>query len=304
MSGARFDSVFRPDLFAGQVFVVTGGGTGIGRCIAHELASLGGAVVLAGRTLERLEAVRAEIEADGGRAVAQRCDIREASEVDALFSRCLDELGRVDGLVNNGGGQFAAPAVAISQRGFRAVVETNLVGTFSMCKQAFESWMSEHGGAIVNVVADMWRGMPMMAHSGAARAGVVNLTRTLALEWAQTGVRVNAVAPGIIASSGLDNYPEPVKEVLHGLPPKLPAGRLGTESEVSSAVCFLLSPGARYVNGATLRIDGGSSLYQHAFEIFPDGATPRYDGFHRRPALSEELARLVGGESSDPEGHG
>lgn len=276
-----YASIFRPGLFDDHVVVVTGGGSGIGRCIAHELASLGGHLVLAGRTEAHLQEVAEEIRADGGRAEPVPCDIRDDEAVDRLFESVLAQLGRVDGLVNNGGGQFAAPAAVMSRRGFRAVIDTNLVGTFAMCRKAFEASMADRGGAIVNIVADMWRGMPMMAHSGAARAGVVNLTQTLALEWAQAGVRVNAVAPGIIASSGLDKYPEPVKEALATLPAELPAARFGTESEVSSAVCFLLSPAAAYVNGATLRVDGGSSLYRHPFDLAPTDPTPRFDGFHR-----------------------
>lgn len=294
-----YASVFRPDLFAERVIVVTGGGSGIGRCIAHELASLGAEVVLAGRTEAKLSTVAEEIAADGGRALVVPCDIRDEEAVEALFARVIEARGRVHGLVNNGGGQFAAPAAAISTRGFRAVVETNLVGTFTMCKKAFEVSMAEHGGAIVNIVADMFRGMPMMAHSGAARAGVVNLTQTLALEWAQAGVRINAVAPGVIASSGLASYPDHVKEHLKTLPRELPAARLGTEAEVAAAVCFLLSPGAAYINGITIRVDGGSSLYRHPFDMAPSEATPRFDGFHRRAELDPELASLVGDVSSE-----
>lgn len=289
-----YASIFRPDLFSGQTAVVTGGGSGIGRCIAHELASLGAKVVLAGRDAEKLERVAEEIAADGGAARPAPCDIRDEARVAALFEDVLAVEGRVDLLVNNGGGQFAAPAASLSPRGWRAVVETNLTGTFLMCKQAFESWMSEHGGAIVNVVADMWRGMPMMAHSGAARAGVVNLTQTLALEWAGAQVRVNAVAPGVIASSGLAKYPEPVQAAVAELPKELPAGRLGTESEVSAAVVFLSSPGARYVNGATLRVDGASSLYRHAFAIEPEGPAPRFAGFHRAAELPSSLSGVAG----------
>lgn len=289
-----YRSVFRPGLFSDRIALVTGGGSGIGRCIAHELASLGAEVVVAGRTLEKLEVVAEEVAKDGGRAHVAPVDIRDPDSVEALFAGLIERHGRVDLLVNNGGGQFAAPAVAISDRGWKAVVETNLNGTFSMCKHAFLSSMADHGGAIVNIVADMFRGMPMMAHSGAARAGVVNLTQTLALEWAQTGTRVNAVAPGVIASSGLSNYPDGVREAIRDLPQQLPTGRLGTESEVSAATIFLLTPAARYVNGVTLRVDGASSLYRHAFDLAPERSTPAYDGFHRRAVLPEDLVGLTG----------
>lgn len=294
-----YQSIYRSDLLSGQVAIVTGGGSGIGRCIAHELAALGAEVVLAGRTAEKVEAVAEEVRADGGRAYGVACDIRDTDRVEALFSTVLERSGRLDILVNNGGGQFAAPAATIGPRGWKAVVDTNLNGTFYMCRQAFLSWMSEHGGSIVNVVADMFRGMPMMAHSGAARAGVVNLTQTLALEWAQMGVRINAVAPGVIASSGLGSYPDAVREMMKTLPSELPMARFGTESEVSSAVCFLASPGARYVNGVTLRVDGGSSLYRHMYDLAPSEPTPRFSGFHRPVELPDELAGLAG-KDDDP----
>src|SRR5262249_9215308 len=154
---------------------------------------------------------------------------------------------RLDFVVNNGGGQFASPLENISLNGWRAVIETNLTGTFLVSKAALDAWMRDHGGTIVNIVADMWRGMMMIGHSGAARAGVVNLTKTCAIEWAEYGVRVNAVAPGIIRSSGFKKYPVSVQDGLKGLPNELPMKRFGTESEVSAAVVFLLSPGARYV---------------------------------------------------------
>lgn len=278
-----YRSIFRPDLFRDQVVVVSGGGSGIGRCIAHELASLGAKVVLASRTLEKLEAVAGEIREDGGQADAVPCNIRDEADVVRLFERVLELHGRLDGLVNNGGGQFISPADAISAKGWKAVVETNLTGTFYMCREAKTQYMDTHGGAIVNIVADMWNGMPGMAHSGAARAGVVNLTKTLAVEWASSRVRVNAVAPGVILSSGFHNYPEPVQAMLAEVPAQVPLARFGTESEVSAAVAFLLSEAAAFVSGETLRVDGAQSLYRHVYEL-PSGrpSTKAYRGFHRK----------------------
>lgn len=276
-----YASIFRADLFRDQVALITGGGSGIGRCIAHELASLGATVVLASRDPAKLERVVSEIHEDGGQASAIPCNIRVEAEVTALYEAVIKAHGRVDLLVNNSGGQFVSPAEAISLRGWNAVLETNLTGAFLMCRGAHQHGMGEKGGAIVNIVADMWRGMPMMSHSGAARAGVVNLTQTLALEWAGCGIRVNAVAPGLIASSGLSNYPEPVQEALAELPKELPFRRMGTESEVSSAVVYLLSPGARYISGETVRVDGASSLYRHAFVLPPGAVAPAYRGLHR-----------------------
>lgn len=285
-----FDSVFRADLFDGQVAIVTGGGSGIGRCIAHELAHLGATVVLSARKQERLQEVKAEIEADGGKADAISCNIRDEGEVEALFDTVLERHGRVDMLVNNGGGQFVSPVEAISKKGWAAVIETNLTGTFLMCKTAFNRVMSEKGGSIVNIVADMWRGMPGMGHSGAARAGVVNLTQTLSLEWARAGVRVNAVAPGLILSSGFKNYPPPVQEVLRAVPAEIPAQRFGTESEVGSAVVYLLSPAAAYITGATLRVDGASSLYRHPFPLPEHAPFEAFQGFHKAADIPEGLA--------------
>jgi citronellol/citronellal dehydrogenase len=285
-----YQSIFRPDLFRDQVGIVTGGGSGIGRCIAHELAALGARVVLASRGEEKLKAVAAEIDEDGGKADYVVCNIRDEEQVQSLFGSTLKRHGRVDFVVNNGGGQFISPVENISLKGWSAVIDTNLTGTFLMCREAMAQWMGEHGGNIVNIVADMFRGMPMMGHSGAARAGVVNLTQTLALEWAQYRIRINAVAPGMILSSGFKNYPEPVQEAMKQIPQDaIPMRRFGTESEVSAAVVFLLSPAATYVSGATLRVDGASSLYRHAFALPAGSPTPAFAGFHRKPDVPSGL---------------
>lgn len=277
----RFDSVYREGLLDGQVVLVTGGGTGIGRCIAHEAASLGATVVLAGRRPEPLAETAAEIAAAGGRADTQELNIRDEDAVDAAIARIVERHERLDAVVNNAGGQFASPASQIKPKGWRAVVETNLNGTWFVCQAAFNRWMSRHGGAIVSIVADMWNGFPGMAHTGAARAGVVNLTKTLAIEWGSAGVRVNAVAPGFVLSSGLSNYPPPVQKLAAALMPQNPSGRVGTESEVSAAVLFLLSPAAAYVSGVTLRVDGGSSLQKAPLvPTLAHGRGTPWNGFH------------------------
>jgi citronellol/citronellal dehydrogenase len=263
-------SIFREDLFAGQTIVVSGGGTGIGRAIAHELAALGARVVICSRSPEHLEPTRAEIAAAGGVATALECNIREPESVERFFDAAAARHGRIDGLVNNGGGQFLSPAEAITPKGWHAVVETNLTGTFYMCKSAFEHGMREHGGSIVNVVMEMWRGFPGMAHSGAARAGVVNLTQTLALEWAQYGIRINAVAPGLIASSGLRRYPHEIQAQLASIAHDGPAQRMGTESEVAAAVLYLLSPAAAFTSGTIIKVDGAGSLYRLQGYVIPD----------------------------------
>lgn len=263
-------SIFRARLFDERVIVVSGGGTGIGRAIARELAALGAHVVLCSRSPKHFERTRDEIVAEGGKAAAIFCNIRDPESVEAFWAEVAREHERVDGLVNNGGGQFLSPAEAITPKGWNAVVETNLTGTFYMSRGALDAGMRTHGGAIVNIVMEMWRGFPGMAHSGAARAGVVNLTQTLALEWAQYGVRVNAVAPGIINSSGLKRYPEAIQAQLAGIAKEVPAQRMGSESEIASAVTFLLSPAATFISGTTLKVDGAGSLYRLQGYVIPE----------------------------------
>jgi citronellol/citronellal dehydrogenase len=274
-----YASVFRADLFDDKLCVVTGGGSGIGRCTAFELASLGARVVLIGRKLDRLSAVQAELAAAGASCHVHALDIRDEDAVRAAVSAVVAAHGPIHGLVNNAGGQFPSPLAAISKRGFEAVVATNLVGGFLVAREVFAQSMAKHGGAIVNMAADMWRGMPGMGHSGAARAGMVNLTKTAAFEWAPFSVRVNAVAPGFIASSGLDKYEGPVRAMIPTLKDHVPLGRLGTEAEVSGAICFLLSPAASFITGITLAIDGAAPLGSPLFPRIEHAPAPAYQGF-------------------------
>ena len=279
-----YQSIFKPGLFADQVIVVTGGGSGIGRCTAHELASLGAQIVLVGRGQEALEKTTAEIESDGGQASWHSCDIRSAESVAELVTKVVDSHGRIDGLFNNAGGQFPAPLEEISPNGFDAVVRTNLNGGFLMMREVYRRSMKSHGGAIVNMLADHWNGMPGMAHSGAARAGMANLTRTAAFEWAKSGVRVNAVAPGWIASSGLDKYEGAAAAMIPMLSNAVPLKRMGTESEVSAAVVFLLSPAAAFISGDLMRIDGAASLGGRLWPLTDHDNSQPYNGFHRAQA--------------------
>jgi citronellol/citronellal dehydrogenase len=276
-----YQSIFRPDLFADQTIVVTGGGSGIGRCTAHELASLGARVILIGRKAEPLETVCTEITDDGGQAEWACCDIRDAEAVAALVTGLVETHQTIDGLFNNAGGQYPSPLEEISPKGFDAVVRTNLSGGFVMMREIYRQSMSRHGGAIVNMLADMWNGMPGMAHSGAARAGMANLTQTAAVEWAKAGVRVNAVAPGWIASSGLDTYEGAVRAMIPMLAGSVPLKRLGSESEVSAAVCFLLSPAAAFITGELMRIDGAGSLGGRIWPMADHDNSEPFDGFHR-----------------------
>ncbi len=276
-----YRSVFRPDLFSGQTIVVTGGGSGIGRCTAHELAALGAHAVLVGRDEKKLETVVAEISEDDGQASWRSTDIRDEDGVRDTVASIVADRGPIHGLVNNAGGQFPSPLAGISKKGFDAVVATNLTGGFMMAREVFSQSMADNGGAIVNMIADMWRGMPGMGHSGAARAGMENLTRTMAFEWAAAGVRVNAVAPGWIISSGMDTYDGAVKALIPKLPAEVPLKRVGTESEVSATIAFLLSEGASFITGSTVRIDGGVILGTSLWEAADHDRSKPYNGFHR-----------------------
>ena len=281
-TSSHYDSIFRPGLFQGQIHVVTGGGSGIGRCVAHELAALGATVVITGRTQEKLDKVAAEIREDGGQVDTAAFDIRDEEQVKAAVARIVSTHGRIHGLVNNAGGQFPAPMEMISKRGFEAVVANNLTGGFLMAREVFNQSLSKHGGgAIVNMAADMWNGMAGMAHSGAARAGMVNLTKTAAFEWARSHVSVNAVAPGWVASSGMDSYGPAMAPMILSLKDNLPMRRLGLEAEISSVICFLLSPGAAFVTGVTVAIDGGAGVNNPVWPKAPHEPAPSFNGFHR-----------------------
>jgi len=276
-----YRSVLRPGLFAGQVHWVTGAGSGIGRCVAHELAALGATVLLSGRKQDKLDRVAAEIVEDGGRCDTSAFDIRDEDATKAAVAAMVGRHGAVHGLVNNAGGQFPSPLMMISKRGFDTVVASNLTGGFLMMRELFLQSMREHGGAIVNMTADFRNGTPGMGHSGAARAGMANLTQSAAFEWAHAGVRVNAVAPGWVASSGMDSYGEAIQPIIKKLRSHVPLRRLATESEISAVICFLLSPAASYVTGITVQIDGGSSMGHAEFPAMDHDKSVPFNGFHR-----------------------
>ncbi|MHB8950118.1 MAG: SDR family oxidoreductase [Rhodoferax sp.] len=284
----NYQSVYAPGLFAGQVMVITGGGSGIGRCVAHEVAALGAHAVLIGRKADKLQSVVDEIYQDGGVASFHVCDIRQEATVKQTVAAVVAAHGRIDALVNNAGGQYMMPLEAISAKGWEAVLSTNLTGGFLMARECYVQSMAKHGGAIVNIVADMWGSMPGMGHSGAARAGMVSFTETAALEWASRGVRVNAVAPGYIASSGMDHYPPEMGPMLREMTQTIPLGRFGTEAEASAGIVFLLSPAAAFISGSTLRIDGarpqvrmGWPMRVAAKEMLQREAIKPFNGFHR-----------------------
>ncbi|MGQ0502219.1 MAG: SDR family oxidoreductase [Panacagrimonas sp.] len=274
-----YRSALRPDLLAGHVVIVTGAGSGIGRCTAHEVAALGATPVLVGRRIEKLERVREEIAQDGCASTVRVIDIRDGSAVRDGVAAILAEHGRIDGLVNNAGGQFPSPLRDISDKGWDAVVRNNLNGGFAMMREVFQQWMEAHGGAIVNVVASVEFGMPSMGHTGAARAGMINLTQTAALEWVHRGVRVNAVSPGSIATSGMGTYPADFQARLKLRRSQIPYQRMGTEAEVSAAICFLLSEAAAYITGVALPVDGGLRLAKHIHAVPEHQAMPAFDPF-------------------------
>src|SRR4029453_17824118 len=275
-----YRSVFKPGLFEGQTIIVTGGGSGIGRCTGHEIAGLGAHVVITGRKPDKLATVKGEIEASGGSCETHAFDIREEVQVKEAIAKIVANRGRIHGLFNNAGGQFPSPAAALSAKGFDVVVRNNLTGGFIVSREVFNQSMAGHGGSIVNMAADMRNGFPNMAHTGAARAGMVNLSMTLAHEWAYAAVRVNAVSPGWIASSGMDTYQGEFKEQIPKLKGCGPLGRLGRESEGSAAVCSLLSDAAGYITGTEIRIDGGVPLGNRSMELRPPERTHEFNGFH------------------------
>ncbi|MCB1667191.1 MAG: SDR family oxidoreductase [Pseudomonadales bacterium] len=276
-----YQSVFAPDLFKGQTVIVTGGGSGIGRCTAHELAALGANVVIVGRSVEKLDQVSAEIREDGGEVFVQTCDIRDEESVGNVIDAVLEKYGKIDALVNNAGGQYRTAMETISTKGFEAVVRNNLTGGFIFMREVYTRWMKANGGNIVNMIADIWNGWPDFSHSGAARGGMLTLSESVACEWGADNVRVNCVAPGGIASSGFDTYPPEILPKLYEYPDRVPLQRYGTESEISAAIVYLLSPAAAYITGTCIRIDGGAPNARQTWTLEKSRKNQPYNGFHR-----------------------
>ncbi|KAJ3244251.1 hypothetical protein HDU78_010127 [Chytriomyces hyalinus] len=280
----HYESVFRASTFAGKRILITGGGSGIGRCTAHELATLGAHVILLARSADALSRVQREIVQCGGRCDCVVADVRNPEAVRAAVASAVASFGFLSGLVNCAGGQFPSPAEAISDKGWRAVVDLNLNGTWNVIKAVQSHHQPSNGPlSIVSVTADVRNGKLFMAHTAAARAGVENLTMTLAQEWGSQGIRVNCVAPGTILGNGISSYADEVKQQTVETHFMTPAGRLGTEAEVSSAIVFLLSPGASFVTGHTIQVTGGAHLrkgFEDAFMPYvSENTVPPYFGF-------------------------
>jgi citronellol/citronellal dehydrogenase len=247
--------IFAPGLLEGQVCLVSGAGSGIGRETASELARLGAVVVGCGRRIEPLEETVALIEAAGGRAEAHAADIREEDAVAAMVDAILERHGRIDVLVNNAGGQFLAPAETISAKGFRTVTELNVQGTWNMTHAvATKAFIPQEGGKVVSITLSPHNGMPGMVHSGAARAAVENMMRTLAIEWSRFGIRLVAIAPGQIDTEVFRTKYPPI--VVETVPKTVPLGRLGKPEEVAWLIAYLASPAGDFFSGTVLTVDG------------------------------------------------
>ena len=276
-------SIFRKGLFEGHTAIITGGGSGIGLATARSLGELGARVAICGRKAEKLASAESYLRdrVPGIDVFSFACDIREVEQVSAFVDAVGEKFGRATILVNNAGGQFPTTAETVSPRGWEAVIRNNLNGTFFMTQAvATKHMIPARRGRVVNVIANIARGFPGMVHTGAARAGVENMTRTLAIEWAQYNVQVNAVAPGIIRTTGTDQYPPELVEMSRQ---KTPMKRLGTAGEVAELIVYLASDAAFFVTGECWYIDGGAHLWGDNW-LIPDAPADA-------PAIIEELGK-------------
>ena len=256
-------TVYRDDLFKDRVVLVSGGGSGIGKGIAALFGRLGATVVICSRSEDKLGTTEALLKKIGAECDVQAMTIRDPDQVSALMDFVWDKYGRLDVLVNNAGGQFPQDTIDYSAKGWHAVIETNLTGTFYMMQSAARHWRDhDQQGNIVNIVANFWRGMPQISHTGAARAAVSNLALSLGVEWAPLGIRVNCVAPGTIETEGLNVYPEELRPFFHN---KNAMRRLGTVMEIAEAVVYLAGPSGSYITGETLTVDGGQFMWGSSF---------------------------------------
>jgi len=257
---ATHPTVFAPDLLDGQVALISGGGSGMGKAMAFLMARLGAQVVICGRREHKLEQTAGAIERLLGKQVDfQAMTIRDPEMVGELMDRTWQRHGRLDLLINNGGGQFPQAAIDFSVKGWNAVIDTNLNGSWYMMQAAAKRWR-DHGqpGSIVNIVANVWKGMPQVAHTCAARAGVIYLSKTLSTEWAPLNIRVNCVSPGSIETEGFNVYPEGAAEKFKD---SNPMRRTGNAYDIAQAVVYLCAPSGSFITGEVLVVDGGNQQW-------------------------------------------
>jgi len=253
--------MFKEQILKGQVAVITGGGTGLGREISKQFARYGASIAIASRKMEHLEAGKAEIEKEGGEVMIHQLDIREPSKVEDFREAVLKRFGKTDILINNAAGNFLYPAEKLPFKGWNAVIDIVLNGSF-YCSQIFGSqMMKQKHGQIVNILATYaWTGGPGTIHSACAKAGVLAMTRTLAVEWARHGIRVNAISPGPFETEGARDRLWPMEEIRQAIINEIPLKRFASPEEVAQGVLYLVSPYASYINGECLVIDGGAWL--------------------------------------------
>jgi citronellol/citronellal dehydrogenase len=262
---------YRDDLLAGQVVLVSGAGSGIGKAIAIQCGRLGAKVAICGRKPDRLEVTAEMLRSIGAEVMVRPATIRDAEDVERLHAEVWERFGRLDHLVNNAGGQFPQAAIDYSVKGWNAVIDTNLNGSWYMMQAAARNWRDRGmAGSIVNIVTVVWRGMPGVAHTCAARAGVIYLSKTVAIEWAPLNIRVNCVAPGAIATEGMDVYSE---EAQRDLPRSNLMQRYGAARDVADAVTYLIGPSGGFVTGEVMVVDGGNQVWGDQWTI------PRPDYF-------------------------
>ncbi len=250
---------FAPDLLKDQVALVTGGGTGMGRATALEMAQSGARIVVLGRRPEPIEDCARIIREAGGEAIAISGDIRQPEQIEAAMTRIRQEFGKLNILVNNAGGQFVTPARELNNKGFETVIRNNLVGSWQMTKAVADHFMFENGGSIVFVTACVRSGLSGFVHTAAARGGVLAMMKTLAFEWAEFGIRLNCVAPGTVKTEGMGHYPIAPEQWL-----KLNRnimGHMGDVEDIAAAIIFLASPLGKFVTGEEWYIDGGETLH-------------------------------------------
>jgi len=257
-------SVLAPGCLAGRTALVTGGGTGIGRATAHELVRLGARVAICGRREDKL-AEAAATAPEGNPIFTVACDVREPEQVDAMLDAVLGEFGSIDLLVNNAGGQFVAAAEDISHKGFRAVTRLNLDATWYITVEVAKRSMLPRGyGKVVSITMTPRNGAPGMSPSFAARAGVESLTKTLGCEWAGRGIRLVAIAPGIVRTEGWEKYGITEED----MSAKLPLGRMQTPGELADLIAFCLSPAGDYITGSVIVADGGVEFARSTVTVY------------------------------------